>query len=30
MRLVFAWGPFYAVFYLLRYLWREYFQREGE
>ena len=27
-RLIPLWGPFYAVFYLLRLLWRELFRRE--
>jgi len=29
-RLVFAWGPFYAVLFFLRFLWREYLRREEE
>lgn len=28
MKLVFLWGPFYAVFYFVRLIWRELFNRE--
>ncbi len=30
MRLAPIWGPFYAVFYILRLLWKEFFNRRGD
>jgi hypothetical protein len=30
IKLIFIWGPFYAIFYLTRMLWREFFRREDE
>jgi hypothetical protein len=30
MRLVLLWGPFYAVFYIIRLLWKEVFSGKDE
>lgn len=30
IKLVFVWGPFYAIFYLTRMLLKEFFKREQE
>lgn len=30
MRLAFMWGPFYALFYILRLIWKELIERKEE